>query len=88
MKLIDLVSAYKGTARFDVNSVAEDESTDVVVFLSGEEGAIKDSVTGAEVVRFCVSAVKDAVPTLSVSIKPASEPVTPPESENQGGETL
>lgn len=88
MKMSDLVSVYKGVARFDVNSVSEDESTDVVVFLSGEEGAIKDSVTGAEVVRFYVSAVKDAVPTLSVSIKPASEPVTPPESENQGGETL
>lgn len=73
MKLSELVSAYKGTARFDVNSVSEDDSTDVVVFLSGEEGAIKDSVTGAEVVRFYVSAVKDNVPTLNVSIKTATE---------------
>lgn len=84
MKLSDLVSAYKGTARFDVNSVAEDESTDVVVFLSGEESAIKDSVTGAEVVRFYVSAVKDNVPTLNVSIKAAA---TEPPASDKGGET-
>lgn len=88
MKLIDLVSAYKGTARFDVNSVSEDESTDVVVFLSGEEAAIKDSVIGAEVVRFYVSAVKDNVPTLSVSIKEAENPTTPTETDNKGNEVV
>lgn len=88
MKLSDLVSAYKGTARFDVNIVSDDESTDVVVFLSGEEGAIKDSVTGADVVRFYVSAVKDNVPTLNVSIKTAAQPVTPPENESNGNESV
>lgn len=73
MKLTDLVSAYKGVARFDVNSVAEDGNEDVVVFLSGEENAIKDSVINAELVRFHVSGVDGGIPTLNILVRKTAD---------------
>lgn len=84
MKLIDLVSVYKGDVRWDVNSVADDGNKDVVVFLSGEEAAIKDSVMNAELVRFNVSGIEGGIPTLNVLVKKATEtgggtPVAPTE---------
>lgn len=73
MTLIELVKKYKGNARFDVNGLVDDNSEDVVVFMTSEAEAIKDTILNAEVVRFCVSGIHDGLPTISVLVREASE---------------
>lgn len=73
MTLIELVKKYKGNARFDVNSVVDDNSEDVVVFMTAEAEAIKDAILNAEIIRFCVSGVHDGLPTISVLVREAAD---------------
>lgn len=80
MTLIELVKKYKGDARFDVNSVVDDNSEDVVVFLNTEAEAIKESILNAEIVRFRVSGIYDGLPTINVFVrenKESDDPATP-----------
>ena len=82
MKLIDLVKAYKGNAKFDVNTVVDDETKDVIVFTNAEIDAVKDEIIGGEIVKFYVSAYINNSPTINVVIKPEEKtPDTPPEEE-------
>lgn len=84
MKLIDLVNAYKGDVRFDVNIVADDGIADVVVFVNGEESAIKESVLNSVVSNFRVTGIYDSVPTVNVLVK---EDDTKPSNETNAGDS-
>lgn len=41
MKLSELVNAYKGEVRFDVNRIVDYNDEDVIVFKGDEAGAIR-----------------------------------------------
>lgn len=85
MTLIELVKKYKGDARFDVNSVIDDNSEDVVVFLNTEAEAIKEGILNADVVRFRVSGIHDGLPTINVLVRDTKEP-EPDEPETTDSE--
>lgn len=80
MTLNDLVTKYKSDAeaRFDVNIIRDDNIEDVVVFMNSEVRAIKESIVGAEVSRYRVTAVNNGVPTIAVLVREADESEEPP----------
>lgn len=89
MKLSELVSAYKGEVRFDVNRIVDYNDEDVIVFKGDEAGAIKDTILNAEVTQFTVTGVSAGVPTINVRVLEAAaeEGNSPPAvdgSENKG----
>lgn len=84
MTLIELVKKYKGDARFDVNSVVDDNSEDVVVFLNTEAEAIKESILNAEIVRFRVSGIYDGLPTINVLVRENKESEDPDTPDTDG----
>ena len=55
MKLSELVNAYKGEVRFDVNRIVDYNDEDVIVFKGDEAGAIKDTILNVEVNQFTVT---------------------------------
>lgn len=69
MKLQELVKKYKGTARFDVNAIVDDNIEDVIVFQNTEVDALKDSVLNADVVRFTVSEIVSGIPTIKAEVR-------------------
>lgn len=74
MKLIDFVKAYKGNAKFDVNTVVDDETKDVIVFTNAEMEAVKDEIINGEIVKYFVSAYINTTTTINVVIKPEEVP--------------
>ena len=89
MKLSELVNAYKGEVRFDVNRIIDYNDEDVIVFKGDEAGAIKDTILNAEVNRFTVTGVSAGVPTINVWVleAAAAEGDNPPAvygGENKG----
>ncbi|MCI9082823.1 MAG: hypothetical protein HFI70_11135 [Lachnospiraceae bacterium] len=81
MKLIDLVKAYKGNVKFDVNIVVDDETKDVIVFTNAEMDAVKDEIINGKIVKFFVSAYINNIPTINVIIKPEEKaPSSTPET--------
>ena len=72
MKLSELVNAYKGEVRFDVNRIIDYNDEDVIVFKGDEAGAIKDTILNAEVNRFTVTGVSAGVPTINVRVLEAA----------------
>ena len=89
MKLSELVNAYKGEVRFDVNRIVDYNDEDVIVFKGDEAGAIKDTILNAEVNQFTVTGVSAGVPTINVRVleAAAAEGDNPPAvdgGENKG----
>lgn len=81
MKLLDLVKKYKGTTRFDVNAVVDDNVEDVVVFLNSEIDAIKENIVNSDVVRFRVTEIVEGIPVIKVDVREAeNEPGSIPDS--------
>lgn len=72
MKLSELVNAYKGEVRFDVNRIVDYNDEDVIVFKGDEAGAIKDTILNAEVNQFTVTGVSAGVPTINVRVLEAT----------------
>lgn len=81
MKLQELVKKYKGTARFDVNEIVDDNIQDVIVFQNTEVDALKDRVLTADVVRFMVYEIVSGVPVIKVDVR---ESVSVPNEGNTG----
>lgn len=81
MKLQELVKKYKGTARFDVNAIVNDNVEDVIVFHNTEVDALKESILNADVVRFMVSEIVSGVPTIKADVRET----TPSNSGDPGG---
>lgn len=84
MKLQELVKKYKGTARFDVNEIVDDNIQDVIVFQNTEVDALKDRVLTADVVRFMVYEIVSGVPVIKVDVR---ESVSVPNEGNTGNES-
>ena len=70
MKLIELIEKYKGTAKFDVDTISDGESKDAIVFTNAEHEAVKDEIVNGEIVRYYVSAFVNNAPTINVVVKP------------------
>ncbi|NBH15369.1 hypothetical protein D3Z36_14580 [Lachnospiraceae bacterium] len=88
MNLIDLVKAYKGNAKFDVNTVVDDETKDVIVFTDSEMEAVKDEIINGDIVKFFVSAYINNIPTINVIIRPEEKAPdsAPEEVPDESGE--
>ena len=69
MTLKELVKKYKGTARFDVNAIVNDNVEDVIAFQNTEVDAIKDSILNADVVRFMVYDIISGIPTIKADVR-------------------
>lgn len=87
MKLIDLVSVYKGEVHFDVNRIVDYNDEDVIVFKGDEAGAIKDTIMNAEVTQFTVTGVSAGVPTINVRVLEAASEGGNEAPDSAGGET-
>lgn len=90
MKLQEMVKKYKGTCRFDVNAIVNDNVEDVVGFLNSEIDAIKENIVNADVVRFRVSDICEGIPTIKIDVKEtadAGETGSPSESGTDKPET-
>ncbi|MCM1090033.1 MAG: hypothetical protein NC413_04265 [Muribaculum sp.] len=86
MKLFELVEKYKGTAKFDVNAVADGENKDMIVFANDERNAVKDEIMNGEVLRYTVTKLVNTTPTISVVIK--LEEKKDAENDENGSETV
>lgn len=88
MNLIDLVKSYKGNAKFDVNTVVDDETKDVIVFTNAEIEAVKDEIINGDIVKFFVSAYINNIPTINVIIRPEEKAPdsAPEEVPDESGE--
>lgn len=73
MKLQELVKKYKGTARFDVNAIVDDNIEDVIVFQNTEVDALKDGILNADIVRFTVAEIVSGIPTIKADVRETAQ---------------
>lgn len=73
MKLQELVKKYKGTARFDVNAIVDDNIEDVIVFQNTEVDALKDGILNADIVRFTVAEIISGIPTIKADVRETAQ---------------
>jgi len=85
MTLKEFVKKYRGTARFDVNAIVDDNVEDVIVFQNTEVDAIKDSILNADVVRFMVFEIASGIPTIKADVRETS---ADPGSDSSGLESV